>query len=111
MQRTLQMAFIAAAFLAPAAAFAHGEEIVFTLGAQLLAIVGCVVASVLFIRPRGYRALAIIGGLLGVVLSWLVTSDWPYLANRVAITALGIGLPILGTLVVLVFVKVHRHDH
>lgn len=107
MSLSLQAVFVAVALvLAPTSALAHGEEALVTLGVQILAIGACIAASVVFIGAKGYRALAILGGLLGGVASWQITGDWPYLTNQIEITAIHVGLPILGTLVVLLVAKV-----
>lgn len=110
MARAHQIGLVVGILLAPSVAFAHGEEIFITFGVQLLAVVACLIASIVFLKAWGYRVFAMLGSLLGVILSWSVTGNWPYLSNRTEITALDVSLPFLGTMLVIVFVKVLPHD-
>lgn len=86
----------AAALLAVSAlAEAHGEEVVVSLFAQVIAVLGVILAVCVFRPLRRHAVAGVLGCFAGVALDWLATGDMPYWENHELITFLAFALPVL----------------
>jgi hypothetical protein len=81
----------------PVQAYAHGEEVLVTIYAELLTIVFVIVAFRLVPRLRRFWLGGVIACILGVVASCLATAGMPYRENMILITAISVALPLLTT--------------
>jgi 4-amino-4-deoxy-L-arabinose transferase-like glycosyltransferase len=93
----------------PSAAFAHGEDVLGTLFAQVVAVIVSIVASVFLLKARGRTWIGVVGCVLGVIVSWTITADLPYNDNQGLITLLHVALPILGTAAAVVAARYLGH--
>jgi len=77
-------------------AFAHGEEVLVTIGAQLLlvAIFFVILAKKQIRKNQKLKLLVVFS--LSVVFSWLLIAKLPYLANKEIITAAVLIIPSIG---------------
>ena len=92
--------------MVPTLALAHGEDILVTIYAELLTVVAIVLALRLVPSFRRSRLGGTIFCIIGVIASWLVTSDMPYTDNQTLITTISVVLPLVATSVYLVW----RHN-
>ena len=83
---------VACAWAVPA--FAHGEDLLRSVYAQLAAVLVTFVALGVVPALRKHRIAGVVGCLLGVVGSWLATFNLPYQANHVSVTVLLVALPL-----------------
>lgn len=81
----------------PAFAFAHGEDVLVTLYAELLTIITIILALRMVPAFRRYWRGGSAFCILGVIAAWLVTWRLPYRDNQHLITALSVALPLLAT--------------
>lgn len=87
------IAFIAgSAIVAPA--YAHGEQILVSFYAQAIAVAAVLLSLRLFSAFRAHWVAGLSGCFAGVVVSWFVTGNMPYMENQALITIIGIMLPI-----------------
>lgn len=73
---------------------AHGEEVLVTIGAQLVTVIGVVYFLLAMPRLRAHWVLGLAGCVAGVLLSWWLTDDLPYRDNSTLITSIHVCLPV-----------------
>jgi hypothetical protein len=81
----------------PSFAFAHGEEAVVLLLAEVVIVVGCMAASFLLLRAHHRAWLGILACLVAVAVAWGITLDLPFRDNEALITSLHLVLPVVMT--------------
>lgn len=78
-----------------AAAEAHGEEVLVSLFAEAVTVLGILLALGVSRPLRAHAGAGVFGCIAGVVLDWHLTGDLPYRENQRLITLLGIAIPLL----------------
>jgi hypothetical protein len=76
-------------------AYAHGQDVLVSMFAQAASV--AVVLFLLFAVPalRRYWPAGLLGCIIGVLVSWLLTADIPYMANITSITIVDICCPVV----------------
>lgn len=72
---------------------AHGEDVLSTLYAQLFSVLATFILLVTLSALKQHLRVGVVGCLLGIALSWVITVNLPYVAHNFLITALHVILP------------------
>ena len=98
-------------FLFSTSALAHGQDVLFLFGAEILWFIVVVLISVGIKSLKGKRLIVILSYLAAVIVSWLVTVDVPYLPNKWLLSFSHIIAPtILWLLVMTFFINKDRKE-
>ncbi|MBF4987356.1 hypothetical protein [Methylophilus sp. 14] len=88
-------------------AYAHGEDAFTSLFLQLFAVVGTFILLAVVPGLKRYSSIGVIGCLLGVAVSWILTADIPFSDNQTLITIISVAMP-LGFAAIAIFLAKSR---
>jgi hypothetical protein len=90
-------------------AHAHGEEVLTSIYAELASIALCVGLLFLWRRARPYRLIGVVACIIGLIVENWAVSDIPYMKHRNLITAAGLIVPVVATMLAVYIAQ--RRDH
>lgn len=91
--------------LLPVSAFAHGEEVLVSLFYDLLTVIALTVfIAVIKWKSNGKLLLAIVL-VISIVMTFVITGNMPYAANRELIDTICVGVPIVSVLGTFLFFR------
>lgn len=88
-------------------AYAHGEDAFTSLFLQLFAVVVTFILLAIVPSLKRHSAIGVVGCLLGVAVSWILTADIPFWDNQTLITILSVAMP-LGFAAIAILLARHR---
>ena len=86
---------VALTVLLPSAAYASGGDILTLFWLELVLLVAVLISLALGRLTAKGKVVVLTAYLVGAVLPWWLTADWPYSANLFLIDALCVGVPLL----------------
>lgn len=86
-------------------AYAHGEEVLTTIYAELASITLCITLLFTWRRAKPYRVFGVVACMVGVVVENWAVSGVPYMEYRNLITAAGFIVPVTTTVLAVYVVE------
>ena len=106
-----RQATVLVSLVLPAAAYAHGEDVLIPIYAQAAVVVATMLGLWLMPKVRAHRVIASLGCLAGATSAWLSTSHLPFQQNRSLITLVMAVAPVASAALFIFVAKRYASKH